>query len=220
MSVLTELAQSGGKARGAMRVTYPDTMTMREARRLYFDANGFGQTGGYEDAWVDFKLGPIPMPFPNTKGRIEAVRFHDLHHVLTGYDTDIIGEFEISAWEIAAGCKRFAAAWALNLGGMAAGLSCAPRRVFAAFVRGRRQRTTYGEDLDAMLDLTVGEARARFTPPPRAMSVTLTDVLLFALAAIAGTVVGLALLSLVVPLVPFGLLANVMRRRSTARVTS
>src|SRR5688572_30034252 len=102
-----------------MLVDYPENITMREARAMYFQANGFGASGGYDDAWVDFKLGPIPLPFPNTKARIEAVRFHDLHHLLTGYDTDITGEFEISAWEIAAGCKRFPAAWALNLGGMA-----------------------------------------------------------------------------------------------------
>src|SRR5262245_39608544 len=124
-----------------MLVAYADTMTMREARKVYFEANGFGETGGYEDDWVDFKLGPLPMPFPNTKARKEAVRYHDLHHILTGYDTDIVGEFEISAWEIAAGCKTMAAAWALNLGGMAGGLFRAPRRVFAAFVRGRGQRT-------------------------------------------------------------------------------
>src|SRR5262245_11460181 len=113
-----------------MLVTYPETMTMREARRVYFDANGFGETGGYDDAWVDFKLGPIPMPFPNTKSRLEAVRYHDLHHLLTGYDTDIIGEFEIAAWEIAAGCKGFPAAWVLNLSAMAGGLFLSPRRVF------------------------------------------------------------------------------------------
>lgn len=203
-----------------MLVTYPETMTMHEARRVYFDANGFGETGGYDDAWVDFKLGPVPMPFPNTKGRLRAIRYHDLHHVLTGYDTDIVGEFEISSWEIAAGCKGFGAAWALNLGGMAGGLVRAPRRVFAAFVRGRRQRTTYGENLDDLLGLAVGEARARFTPEVGTPKATFIDVLLFVLAVIIGNVVALLLLALIVPLVPFGLLAHSMRRRSTARATT
>jgi len=203
----------------AMLASYPEGITMREARKIYFEANGFGETGGYEDAWVDFKLGPIPMPFPNTKGRLRAVRYHDLHHLLTSYDTDIVGEFEISAWEIAAGCKGFLAAWALNLGGMAGGLFRAPRRVFAAFVRGRRQRTTYGEDLDSVLDMTVGEARKRFTmragEPSRA---TLSDVVLFALATLAGLVVGALLFALVLPLVPFGLIAHAMRRRGAVSV--
>src|SRR5688572_7376869 len=100
------------------RVHYAETESMSDARAAYFKANGFGADGGYSDAWVDFKLGPVPFPFPNTKARVRAVRYHDLHHVLTGYGTDILGEFEISAWEIGAGCKDFVAAWQLNLGGM------------------------------------------------------------------------------------------------------
>ena len=76
---------------------------MRDSRRTYFEKNAFGVDGGYEDAWVDFKLGPIPFPFPNSAPRVRAVKFHDLHHVLTGYDTNFTGEVEISAWEIGAG---------------------------------------------------------------------------------------------------------------------
>ena len=199
-----------------MRVQYPETMTMREARKLYFEANGFGDNGGYDDPWVDFKLGPIPMPFPNTQGRVKAVRFHDLHHVLTGYDTDIVGEFEISAWEIAAGCKGMFAAWWLNLGGMAGGLFRAPQRTFAAFVRGRRGKTAYGEALEEVFDLTVAEARVRFVPTsePAAMRATLTDKALFTLFAAIGLVVGLVTFAFVVPLVPFGLLSHAMRRRT------
>ncbi len=205
-----------------MLVTYADTMTMREARKVYFDANGFGETGGYDDAWVDFKLGPIPMPFPNTKARVEAVRYHDLHHLLTGYDTDIVGEFEIAAWEIAAGCKGYGAAWALNLGGMAGGLVRAPRRVFAAFVRGRGQRTTYGEELDVVLALTVGAARERFMRAAGATRrATLADVVLFLLALLVGFVVALVLFALIVPLVPVGLITHALRRRrSAARMTT
>lgn len=195
-----------------MQVLYPETMTMREARRRYFEANGFGAMGGYDDPWVDFKLGPIPMPFPNTKGRVRAVGYHDVHHVLTGYATDIIGEFEISAWEIAAGCKGFGAAWVLNLSGMGGGLVRAPRRVFRAFMRGRRQKTAYGEELEALLESTVGEARQRFTPDPVAAGTSL-DVLLFVLAATAGVFVGLALFAIILPLVPLGLLTHAMRRR-------
>ena len=89
-----------------MHASYTPDMTMRTARDLYFDVNGFGADGGYSEPWVDFKLGPLPLPFPNTAGRIAAVKFHDLHHVLTGYETNAIGEFEISAWELGAGCAK------------------------------------------------------------------------------------------------------------------
>src|SRR5436190_5780545 len=109
-----------------MLVHYDEESTMREARRRYFEVNKFVPNGGYDDAWVDFKLGPLPFPFPNPPSRVKAVKYHDLHHVLTGYDTDIVGEFEISAWEIAAGCRSFAAAWVVNLGGMAGGILRSP----------------------------------------------------------------------------------------------
>jgi hypothetical protein len=56
-------------------VEYKPTQTMLQARTAYFLANGLGEAGGYDDAWVDFKLGPIPLPFPNTKARLRAVRY-------------------------------------------------------------------------------------------------------------------------------------------------
>jgi hypothetical protein len=78
-----------------MRTTYEPEMTMRDALARYFEVNAFGADGGYNDAWVDFKLGPMPFPFPNTQSRVRALRYHDLHHILTNYDTDTLGEFEI-----------------------------------------------------------------------------------------------------------------------------
>jgi len=195
-------------------VPYADDMTMREARRRYFEANHFGENGGYDDAWVDFKLGPIPFPFPNSPARVRAVRYHDLHHVLSGYDTDIVGEFEISAWEIAAGCKGFVAAWALNLGGTAGGMLRAPRRVFAAFVRGRRCRTVYGEPMEGLLDETVGALRARYVVAEGARA-TVADVAAFAAAVVAGFTVGSVLFVTTVPLVPVGLVAGWWHRRSS-----
>src|SRR5437868_15423667 len=130
---IVNFPEPGGRP---MLTPYDPQMTMADARARYFAVNDFGPNGGYDEAWVDFKLGPLPMPIPNTKGRAAAVGYHDLHHVVTGYDTDTIGEFEISAWEIAAGCKDVSAAWVLNLSGMAAGLVAAPRRTLRAFLRG------------------------------------------------------------------------------------
>jgi len=199
-----------------MKTLYDDAMTMREARQRYFDVNGFGSDGGYEDAWVDFHIGPLPLPFPNTQGRIRALAHHDAHHLLTGYETNATGEFEIAAWEIGAGTKDYYAAWWLNLGGVAAGVLSSPRRVFRSFVKGRRERSTYGEGVDALLDLTVAEARARFTPytGKTAPAATITDVALFAVTAIAGMTVGGISLVIGLPLVPVGLTMNIFKRRS------
>lgn len=197
-----------------MRAFYPDDMTMRAARDRYFEANGFGADGGYGDAWVDFKLGPLPMPFPNTEGRVKAVKFHDLHHVLTGYETNATGEFEISAWEIGAGCRGMPTAWVINSGGLASGLVSSPRRTFAAYVRGLRSRSLYAEPFEPLLDQTVGEMRARFIGETG--RATASDVAHFALAAVTGIVVGLSFAAVTLPLVPIGLVATWLRRRQSA----
>jgi hypothetical protein len=197
-------------------VQYPEDIALREARRIYFDANHFGEDGGYGDKWVDFKLGKIPFPIPNAPSRVRAVRFHDLHHVLTGYDTNTIGEFEISAWEIAAGCKGFVAAWVLNLSGMFAGALVAPRRIVRAFVRGRRSRTLYDEPFEPLLELTVGAARAQYLAHDAEPRATLADIALYGLALLAGLIVGLLMLVIVVPLVPIGLVAVWMLKRKRA----
>src|SRR5436190_1055847 len=138
---------------------YPADLPMRDALRRYFDDNSFGPDGGYPNAWVDLKLGPIPIPFPNTDARRRAVRFHDLHHIATEYQTDYAGEFEISAWEIATGCRDFVAAWQLNLAGMAGGLIVHPVRTFRAFVRGRHTENFYDKTYEPLLELSVGQAR-------------------------------------------------------------
>ena len=194
-----------------MRTSYRDDMTMRAARDRYFEVNGFGKDGGYDDTWVDFKLGPIPLPFPNTAGRIAAVKFHDLHHILTGYDTNATGEFEISAWEIGAGCGSMPAAWVINMGGLASGTISSPRRILAAFVRGRRSRTLYGETFDPLLDATVADLRARFIGASD--HATARDAASFVGTALLAVFVGLAFAAVMLPLVPVGLVASWLRRR-------
>ncbi len=196
-----------------MRTTYDPSLSLRAARKLYVAVNKFGDNGGYDDAWVDFKLGPIPFPFPNTAGRVRAVKFHDLHHILTGYRTDLIGEFEISAWELGAGCRDFYAAWALNLGGLFAGLLCAPRRIASAFARGLASQSLYGRTLDELLELPVGATSAQFVAPEDT-PMPPTGWLRLALAAVAGLTVGTLMWCLFLALLPFGLLSNQLRKKS------
>lgn len=188
--------------------------TLLDARNRYFAVNGFGPTGGYEDKWVDFKLGPIPMPFPNTSSRIRAVRFHDLHHVLTGYDTDIYGEFEISAWEIGGGCADHIAAWQLNLGGLFAGALVIPRRTWRAFVRGRHTRNLYrGTYDDSLLGRHIDETK-RDLDLDRDHAATAADAALFAASVAAGFVVGGLFAAFAVPASVVGnIVAYVARRR-------
>lgn len=171
-----------------------DRSTMREARARYFEQNGFGADGGYDDRWVHLALGPVPASFPNSRARARAVKYHDLHHIVTGYATDIVGEFEISAWEIGAGCKGFVAAWVLNLGGMAGGVVTAPRRTLRAFARGRRSRSLYGRAFESLLDERVATVRAQLGLDAAVPKLTVGTFLLFVAAVLAGVGVSLALI--------------------------
>jgi hypothetical protein len=111
---------------------YDDSLTMREARRIYFDANQFGADGGYGDPFGEVQVRPLPDGL-NTASRVRAVRFHDLHQVMTGYETSNQGEGEIGAWELGSGCADHHAAWVLNLTALGAGLLVAPRATYRAF---------------------------------------------------------------------------------------
>jgi ubiquinone biosynthesis protein Coq4 len=85
---------------------------------------------------------------------------HDLHHVLTEYGTSWTGEAEISAWELASGCRDYAAAWVLNGLGLLMGLVIAPIRVARAFRRGLQSRNLYGREVtDELLSARVGTLR-------------------------------------------------------------
>jgi hypothetical protein len=149
-----EAKATGGGAK------FPPELTLGEARARLFALSGFAPDGGYGDAWVKLRLWRIPLAFPNTEGRRRAVRFHDLHHVLTGYPTTWRGEFEIAAWEVAGGVNRYWEGWILDLLGFAAGLFVYPRGVYRAFVRGRRSRNLYFDCWDEeILGRRVGEVR-------------------------------------------------------------
>lgn len=186
------------------RDAWDPALSLEQARADYFRFNGFGEDGGYGAKWVDFKLGPIPFPFPNTPQRVDAVRYHDLHHVMTGYQTDLLGEFEISAWELASGCADKTAAWILNFGGYAAGLLVAPRRTLRAFVRGRHSHNLYRRRYDdALLARTVGEMRRELGLDGAARA-SVGDLLLAAIAWVVGITVGLLLFAVTLPLAPIG----------------
>ena len=154
--------------------------SLREARGRSFAANGLG-AGGYEDTWVRFAWGPVRFAIPNTAGRVRAVRYHDLHHVATGYATDWTGEAEIGAWKIASGRRDRFAAWVLDLYRMPMGLWVAPRAVWRAFARGRHSRDLYAEPWsEALLDESVGAVRRRLALESEVPRASLSDPLRFA----------------------------------------
>jgi len=137
------------------------TATIQQAIQGFYSAYDIPQDGGKEQQWVRIDLGPIPMVLPNFDARRQAMAYHDSHHVATGYEGTMIGECEISAWELAAGCGRYWPAWLYGLFGVATGLVVAPHKTWRAFLRGRHNQSTYGMDMDRLMNMSVEELRER-----------------------------------------------------------
>ncbi len=173
-------------------MTLAEPRTLREARQAYLDANGLGD-GGYDARWVVLKAGPVPLVFPNSKARVAALRLHDCHHPLTGYNTSWIGEAEIGAWEIGTGCGHFVPAWILNLYAMGIGLALAPARSLRAWMRGRNGDSLYHHGLnDRTLDRPLAELRRELgllAEPPPASLVERVKWLLWSITGLVALVV-------------------------------
>jgi len=140
---------------------YPDELSIRDALQIYFSKYHF-QNGGYHLKWFKIKVGKLFIPLPNIKARIDAVKIHDIHHLVTEYPATLKGEAEIGAWEIASGCGKYWVAWLLNFGSLVYGLVFFPKPVYKAFMNARKCRTNCYYDTeynDTLLNKTLGEIR-------------------------------------------------------------
>ncbi|MEE9254778.1 MAG: hypothetical protein V3U43_07575 [Pseudomonadales bacterium] len=156
-------------------------MTLSQAREQYFIDNDLPVDGGYDLKWVPLKLGAVRLYIYNSRARRRAVPYHDLHHVLTGYDASPLGEGEIGAWELAAGTYPHWFATLINLPAVLIGLCLSPGRVFDAFIRGRRSRSLYREPItEELLSTDVSEVQARLGLIGKNESALLSDYLTFA----------------------------------------
>jgi hypothetical protein len=190
---------------------YSSEWTLRDARERYFALNDFGADGGYNDNWVKVEYGWLRFYFPNTRARVEVVRYHDLHHILTEYSTSMQGETEIGAWEIATGCTANYAAWILNLLGFGFGLLINRRGVRRAFMRGRYSSNLYAYAFDdQLLSSKVGEMRCLLRLDRQSIRASAADKKAYALwAAISFTTLLMGYALILSPLIL--LLAGLIR---------
>lgn len=113
------------------------------------------------------------MPIPNPESRRRGIRFHDLHHVATGYGTDFVGEAEISAWELRRGLRRVGLfVGAIVLSAVLMGLLVAPRRPWRAYrASGSGPSLFHGTiPYETLLGMSVAELRAALGVPPEGLS--------------------------------------------------
>ena len=170
---------------------YEETLTLRDARSRYFADNGF--VSPYKERWVKVRFGGRSFPvFPNTPARVAATRLHDLHHVVTEYDTSWVGEGEIGAWELGSGCGPYLVSWVMSLSVFGIGCVIAPRRTLRAFVRGRHSRNFYRKGYDASrLQQSVGDVRRELGLDQPVPVATAADLLSFSAWVALGALYGL-----------------------------
>ena len=93
------------------------------------------------------------MPLPNIETRRRFLKYHDLHHLVTGYSVGRIGEGEVSAWELGTGSMSVSPLLGvMNLIALSTGLVLEPRRMWRAFLRGCASRNLYPEAVRADID--------------------------------------------------------------------
>ena len=131
--------------------------------RKYLDDNGY-QVDGYIDRRFKISVGFLVLDFPNP-GKLP---YHDLHHVVSGYGTGLIGEAEVSAYELRGGCPT-AMILFLCLGSISIGSVLSPRRVWRAWRIARGTSTLYDSSIPykQLLEMDVHDLRGCLNIPER-----------------------------------------------------
>lgn len=121
-----------------------ENLTVKEALLLHYKEADLPPDGGVKDRWFIIKLGPIKIPLPNPKIRKRTVPFHDMHHLVTGYNTVLTqGETEVAAWEIAGGMGDHWLGWWLNMQAVFLGLLVNRKNTLRAFMKGIHTKNIY-----------------------------------------------------------------------------
>ena len=142
-------------------------MTTEDTLRAYFVERGFVKVGTprnelYRDNWVKVPMWGYYVPVFPIYGFKKSLMLHDVHHVLSGYDTDWRGELEIAAWELSSGgCGWYLLYWIDRVVFMSLGLLLCPSRTSRAFQRGRGHCNSFNRNPDDVLDSDYDELKRR-----------------------------------------------------------
>jgi hypothetical protein len=140
----------------------PAEWRVDDALTAYLEENGF-QREQYDAKTTPASLLGVRFSVPNTKKHRWAIMLHDLHHIATGFGTDLAGEGELSAWEARNGVRPLGLyVGMLVMSGTLLGVALAPRRALAAWRGAARGRALWSMNAEYthLLGLTVGELRS------------------------------------------------------------
>ena len=128
-------------------------MTLQDELASFYKRSGFGDTIGARTLTVPVYTGCLLVPLPNIETRRRYLKYHDLHHLATGYSVGRIGEGEVSAWELGTGSAFVSPMLGvMNLIALSTGLVLGPGRMWRAFRRGCTSRNLYPAAVRADVD--------------------------------------------------------------------
>lgn len=118
-------------------------MNLNLALKKFYEESGFEEDTGKRPAFVDVFVGCLLIPLPNVETRRKYLKFHDLHHVITGFSASQAGEGEVSAWELGTGSLLHPILMFMNLIAISTALAIIPKRVFSAYLLGCKSKNLY-----------------------------------------------------------------------------
>src|SRR5690349_1997478 len=150
-------------------VPWSSQTRVKDARDAYLAENGF-TIAAYTEKWSPIQFTSwLTVPIPNPPSRQRGIQLHDLHHVVTGFGTDVAGEGEISVWELRRGLRGLGLyVRGIIVWGAIGGLVLNTRRALRVWRQaGNGKGNLFDIDLeyDEMLEMTVGELRERLRTP-------------------------------------------------------
>ena len=176
--------------------------TPKEILHKFYVDNNLDIDGGQNSSSVKIEVTKqFHFYFPNFDARRKAVIKHDIHHLVTGYSaSSIAGESEISAWEIASGCKSYWAAFLIDTSGVMIGIPINFFGVLKAFARGRRTKNLYHDQFstETAMEMSLDKLRELLLLDvhPINTKVTVKDVILFSVFVFFGLIYSLVSLIL------------------------
>lgn len=137
-----------------------------DALHTFYANSGFDVETGKRPLFVDVFIGCLLVPLPNVDTRRKYLKYHDLHHVITGFDASQIGEGEVSAWELGTWSLIHPILMFMNLIAISTALAISPKRVFKAYLLGCKSRNLYCPKVRRRIDSgelsTVEQVQAEF----------------------------------------------------------
>jgi len=128
-------------------------LTLHDELAAFYRRSGFGPVVGARSLTVPVYTGCMLVPLPNIETRRRFLKYHDLHHLVTGYSVGRIGEGEVSAWELGTGSAFVSPTLGvMNLIALSTGLVLEPKRMWRAFRRGCASRNLYPATSRAEID--------------------------------------------------------------------